>query len=103
MDGLAHLEQLSVRPERGRRGLGAALLESVCEWAAQRRLEAVTLTTFVHVPWNAPFYAKNGFRVMGDGQVGPELRKLQADEAAHGLDPTLRVCMRRDASLESPA
>ena len=97
VDGLAHLEQLSVLPSRGRQGLGAALLEHVCDWATRHRFAAVTLTTFTEVPWNAPFYAKHGFRVMNDSEVGPELRELRALEAAHGLDPAPRVCMRRDA------
>jgi len=96
VDGFAHLEQLSVHPDRGRRGLGALLVEHVCEWARRQRLAAVTLTTFSSVAWNAPFYAKHGFRAMQDTEIGPELRELQAIEAAHGLDPTMRVCMRRD-------
>jgi len=103
VDGLAHLEQLSVRPDRGRHGLGAALLEHVCSWAAQQRIDAVTLTTFADVPWNAPFYAKHGFRVIGDAEIGPELRNLRAHEAALGLDPASRVCMRRDLDVHRTA
>ena len=94
VDGQAHLEQLSVRPECGRRGLGASLLEHVCQWAAQR-FEAITLTTYEHVPWNAPFYAGHGFGVMDMDELGPELRGLRQQEAGAGLDPSLRVCMRR--------
>ena len=96
VDGAAHLEQMSVDPRYGRRGLGAALLTYVCEWARHKPFEAVTLTTFRHLPWNAPFYAKQGFRVLDDADVGPELHHRWAEEAAHGLDPELRVCMRRD-------
>jgi GNAT superfamily N-acetyltransferase len=96
VDGLAHVEQLSVLPSYGRRGLGTALLEYVVEWAAALRLEAVTLTTFDHVPWNAPFYEKRGFRSLADEELGPELRSLRMSEAMHGLDPAVRVCMRRD-------
>ncbi|HEV7525710.1 MAG TPA: GNAT family N-acetyltransferase [Acidimicrobiia bacterium] len=96
VDGLAHLEQLSVRPDHGRQGLGAALLDHVAQWAAQHEREAVTLTTFREVPWNAPFYAKHGYRVMSDAEIGPELETLRAQEAEHGLDPAQRVCMRRD-------
>jgi GNAT superfamily N-acetyltransferase len=95
VDGLAHLEQLSVRPECGQRGLGASLLEHVCEWARQHRFEAITLTTYEHVAWNAPFYAGHGFAVMGTEELGPELRGLRQEEAGAGLDPSLRVCMRR--------
>ena len=96
VDGLAHLEQLSVLPDHGRRGLGAALLERVEHWAAENGKPAVTLTTFTDVPWNAPFYAKHGYRVMTDAEIGPELDAIRAHEAEHGLDPELRVCMRKD-------
>ena len=96
VDGQAHLEQLSVLPDHGRRGLGAQLLEHVCTWAAEDGYPAVTLTTFRDVAWNAPFYAKHGFRTMSAADIGPELDELRAKEAEHGLDPVLRVCMQRD-------
>jgi hypothetical protein len=54
------------------------------------------LTTFSDVPWNAPLYRHLGFRVLDDDDIGPELRARRADEAARGLDPASRVCMRRD-------
>jgi len=95
VDGAAHLEQLSVLPDHGRRGHGGALLTHVREWAAQQGRSTVTLTTFEHVPWNAPYYARHGFRVIGDDEIGPELRQLREEEAEHGLDPALRVCMCR--------
>src|SRR5438874_12103060 len=66
VDGLAHLEQLSVMPEYGRRGYGAALLNRVCDRARQRGRDAVTLTTFERVPWNGPYYTRHGFRVLAE-------------------------------------
>ena len=96
VDGTAHLEQLSVDPQHGRRGHGAALLQHVCGWARENGHDAVTLTTFEHVEWNAPYYQRHGFRVMAESELGPELRHLRDVETAHGLDPTLRVVMRRD-------
>jgi hypothetical protein len=56
----------------------------------------VTLTTFERVPWNGPYYAGHGFRVLAEDEIGPELRQLRDEEAMHGLDRNLRVCMRRD-------
>ena len=56
----------------------------------------MTLTTFRHVPWNQPLYEHLGYRELTDGEIGPELRSLMAEEAAHGLDPALRVAMRKD-------
>jgi ribosomal protein S18 acetylase RimI-like enzyme len=96
VDGAAHVEQLSVLPAYGRRGHGAALLTHVCDWARQRRLGGVTLTTFERVSWNGPYYARHGFRVLAEDEIGPELRRLREEEATHGLDRDLRVCMRRE-------
>jgi GNAT superfamily N-acetyltransferase len=96
VDGTAHLEQLSVDPQHGRRGHGAALLEHVYVWARDNGHDAVTLTTFEHVEWNAPYYARKGFSVMSEDELGPELQRLRDEETAHGLDPTIRVVMRRD-------
>jgi GNAT superfamily N-acetyltransferase len=96
VDELAHLEQISVRPEYGGRGYGAALLEHVCDWARQQGFAAITLTTFSDLPWNGPFYAKHGFVALDPSFLGPELRALRNTETAHGLDPDRRVCMRRE-------
>jgi GNAT superfamily N-acetyltransferase len=95
VDGQSHLEQLSVLPASGKRGVGTALLEHVCEQAAAQGYRWVTLTTFIDIPWNAPFYAKHGFERMSGEEIGPELRALLVTEAEHGLDPAQRVCMRR--------
>ncbi len=101
LDGHAHVEQISVRPDHGRRGLGAALLEGACSWATRQGFAAITLTTFRDVAWNAPFYAKHGFRILDEHEAGPELTERRAEEEAHGLDPALRVCMLRDLRSSS--
>lgn len=94
VDGEAHLEQLSVHPSEGRRGVGAALLDAAVEWAARNGHEAVTLCTFADVPWNAAFYARHGFVEVTD--LGPGLRSLRERERRLGLDDLgRRVVMRR--------
>jgi GNAT superfamily N-acetyltransferase len=98
VDGNAHLEQLSVDPRHSRRGHGAALLAHACQWALDQAHPAVTLTTFDHVEWNAPYYARHGFEVMTEEELGPELRELRDEETRHGLDPALRVVMRKDVA-----
>ena len=95
VDGCAHVEQLSVRPDRQGAGVGRALLEQVREWSVATGRPAITLTTFRDVPWNRPLYEHLGFRSLTDEEIGPELRAVQDHEAADGLDPTTRVCMRR--------
>ncbi|MHB1516742.1 MAG: GNAT family N-acetyltransferase [Acidimicrobiales bacterium] len=95
IDGCAHVEQVSVEPGHQGQGLGRALIYEVESWAAGEGLEAMTLTTFAGVPWNRPLYEHLGFRVLGEEELSPGLRALRDDEAAHGLDPELRVCMRK--------
>jgi GNAT superfamily N-acetyltransferase len=94
VDGNAHIEQMSVRPDHQGSGVGRALMERVRAWAGETGMPAVTLTTFSDVPWNAPLYRHLGFRVLTEDELGPGLRAIRDEEAAHGLDPARRVCMR---------
>lgn len=102
VDGLAHLDELDVHPDHGRRGLGAALVETVVAWAGSQGLAGVTLTTFRDVPWNMPFYARLGFRPLRDSELTPELREVVAAETRRGLPPEKRVVMRYDLYLGLP-
>jgi GNAT superfamily N-acetyltransferase len=89
-----HLEEMDVLPEHGRQGLGRALLQAVCAWVVAQGERTLTLTTFRDVPWNAPFYERCGFQPLAEDQLTGALRRLLADEAAHGLPPPTRVAMR---------
>ncbi|WP_432542547.1 GNAT family N-acetyltransferase [Kineococcus sp. SYSU DK002] len=95
VDGAAHVEQVSVHPAHARRGLGRRLLGTATGWAADHGLDAVTLTTFAEVPWNAPYYARLGFTVVPDDEAGPGLRAVRRHERDLGLDAWPRVAMRR--------
>jgi len=90
----AHLEEIDVHPEHGRRGLGTLLVRWVCRWADSRGRTAVTLTTFRDVPWNMPFYARLGFEEVAAGELTPALHEVLEDEARRGLDTSRRVAMR---------
>ncbi len=57
-----YLDQVSVLPDHGQRGLGAQLVQRVIEEARARGYRRVSLSTFRDVPWNGPFYRKLGFR-----------------------------------------
>jgi GNAT superfamily N-acetyltransferase len=96
VDGVAHVEQVSVHPEHAGHGIGAALIEHVAGWARAHGSPALTLTTFADVPWNAPYYERLGFRRLSDDELTPGLRAIRAEEAAHGLDEWPRLAMRRD-------
>lgn len=95
IDGCAHVEQISVHPRHQGQGLGRALLDAVEAWAAGRGLKGLTLTTFREVPWNRPLYEHLGFRVLTEVELTPGLRTVHDEEARHGIDPALRVCMYR--------
>jgi GNAT superfamily N-acetyltransferase len=92
LDGDAHLLELDVHPAHGRKGIGAALVRRVVAWARARRLPAVTLTTFRHLPWNAPFYRRLGFRILSAHEHTPALKAVLVDQKGRGL--AKRVAMR---------
>lgn len=92
-DDLPHLDEVDVEPSHGRRGLGTALVQAVCEWATASGFSMLTLTTFRAVPWNLPFYARLGFVEIPRDLLRPELAAVVSDEAARGLAPETRAVM----------
>jgi GNAT superfamily N-acetyltransferase len=96
VDGNGHVEQVSVHPSVGGRGLGRQLIDHAAAWARGAGLTRLTLTTFVEVPWNGPYYERLGFRVLDDAELGPDLRRIRDAEAAAGLDRWPRCAMVRD-------
>ena len=105
VDGHPHIQELDIHPDHGRRGLGGAMIEAVCEWARANGHAVITLTTERDIPWNAPYYARLGFEILPEAQWGAGLREIAVDEIAHGLNPETRVAMIRRiaASGDVPA
>lgn len=96
LDGAAHLSQLSVHADFGRRGLGRGLLAASIGWARRAGLPAMTLTTFRDIPWNGPFYRRHGFVDLDEADLTPGLRETRDHEIELGLDDLApRVAMRR--------
>lgn len=102
VDGHAHVEQLSVRPDHQGQGVGRALLDCVGAWALDNEMSMITLTTFAHIDWNRPLFEHLGFRLLRDEEIGPGLREVRRAETARGLDPWLRACMARPLATECP-
>jgi GNAT superfamily N-acetyltransferase len=100
VDAQAHIAQVSVRPDHQGHGIGRALIDRVAEWASEAGRATITLSTFATVPWNGPLYAHLGFMAIPEEEIGAELRELREEETRHGLDPALRICMRRTVSDE---
>ena len=95
VDNRAHIEQVSVHTDHGGKRIGQSLIKQAVSWAREQHMDAVTLTTFRDIPWNAPYYERCGFIVIADENVLPGLREVRLSEAAHGLDRWPRVCMQR--------
>ncbi|WP_394350068.1 GNAT family N-acetyltransferase [Streptomonospora sp. PA3] len=95
LDGAAHLEQLAVHREHGRRGVGTALLEAVCGLARSEGFGAVTLTTFRDVVFNAPWYGRRGFVEFPRPEWGPQLCAQWRREEEAGIAVAPQVAMRR--------
>ena len=98
VDGLAHIEQVSVALSHARRGVGASLIDHLARVAHGEQRSALSLTTFRDVPWNAPYYERLGFVILAPGAWGPEMAELVAREegSVPGCDP--RVAMIRPLS-----
>lgn len=101
VDGGAHIEQVSVHPDHARQRIGRALIERAASWARSHRLDALTLTTYVEVPWNGPYYERLGFLYLAAEEETPGLRAIRERERAHGLDAWPRACMQ--LTLRPPA
>ncbi len=101
VDGHSHVGQLSVLPEYGRLGIGRALVEAGCRFAEGQQHHLITLTTFIDVPFNAPWYRRLGFDDLPE-PLSPELAHVVADEsdlAAFGA----RVAMGRPLGVTAPS
>jgi len=96
----AHLQEIDVHPEHARQGLGARLIAAIARWAEARGARALMLSTCDDVPWNGPYYARLGFRVLAAAELTPELLLARQIEAAAQLPMEHRICMQ--LTLGSP-
>lgn len=93
-DGESWLEEVDVHPEHGGRGLGRALVERTIAWARESGAASIALSTFRDVPWNAPFYARLGFRELAPPELPPAIRRIVDEERSRGLPTDRRLVMR---------
>jgi len=93
IDRCLHVEELSVSRHFQGRGMGRKLLLATIEQARRQQLEAVTLTTFRDLPWNAPFYQRMGFTLLGRDETAAYLIEYLDNEVVHGLPDERRCAM----------
>ncbi|WP_157259905.1 GNAT family N-acetyltransferase [Chamaesiphon minutus] len=93
VDDTLYLQQIDVEPEHGRRGIGSALVKTVCTWAQQQGYRIVSLSTFRDIPWNAPSYAKIGFHPVDETLLTTGFQQIRIKELTAGLPISERVVM----------
>lgn len=96
LDGHLFVQQVTVSPESARQGLGAQLLDFAQDRASEFGMHGLSLTTFRDVYWNAPYYSRLGFEIVGESDLTPGLASKLQDESSRGLAAWPRVAMRRD-------
>lgn len=94
-DGFLHVMELQVLPEHGRGGIGGRLLEAIAAQAASSGSPGVTLACFRSVPWQLPFYARNGFTDYPPAEWTPGHQRSWAAQERFGLDMTDRTFLIR--------
>jgi GNAT superfamily N-acetyltransferase len=93
--GTAWLDQLSVLPRWQGRGLGAALIDRTSRRAREFGHDALYLSTYLGVPWNAPFYERRGFSALSRADWPRAFRLQFMIENSHGHPPWRRTIMQR--------
>lgn len=98
-ENVLYLDQISVDPAQGRKGLGGALIRRVMEEAKDRGLKRVVLSTFRDLPWNGPFYRKHGFRELPRRKLEKWMIEIESAQDERGLDVRARCFMMRRTGL----
>jgi N-acetylglutamate synthase-like GNAT family acetyltransferase len=94
-DGTAWLDRLSVLDRWQRRGYGAALIDRTAAAVRALGFGTLYLSTYRDVPWNAPFYERQGFEEVPCRMWPHAFRTQFMAENRHGHPPWRRTIMRR--------
>jgi GNAT superfamily N-acetyltransferase len=100
LDSEPYLQQISVRANFMRRGIGAWLIGRVVQAALDAGHSRLWLTTYAHLAWNRPFYERLGFTVVPDRDCGRELQGVLDFERRWLPQAQMRVAMCR--SVDGP-
>lgn len=101
LDHGLYVQEINVHPDHAGHRLAVPLLAAAEILAQSLDLATLTLTTFRHVPWNAPYYARLGFVMIPDNEIGPEMRIVIARQHEAGLNIADRVAMQRAVTVGS--
>lgn len=88
-----HIDELDVQDGQHGKGLGKRLLQHAADWARANGLSRLSLTTFRGIPWNAPYYARFGFREWDGADAPEDIRRALQNEASNGLSDRCAMVM----------
>ncbi|WP_169711715.1 GNAT family N-acetyltransferase [Henriciella litoralis] len=93
-DGDLYIDQISVSPDFGRRGIGTALMKTAEDMATNLGINSILLSTFRDLAWNGPFYASLGYGVIPKHAYSSFMKEVEAAQAPF-MDVSLRIFMRK--------
>ena len=96
VDGAGYLDQLSVRRDAQRRGIGGRLVERAISWAEREGHDSLWLTTYGQLPFNRAYYERHQFSVVPEPEWTPGIAHHVAEQRRWLPGPEHRVAMRRD-------
>lgn len=85
VDDVLYCAEMSVMRHHHGKGLGEKLLNRFVAYAKEEGFKGVSGITFKNVPWNGPYYLKQGFSYLGESQIGPELKAIMSGPAETDL------------------
>lgn len=88
-----HIAEVSVAADWQRQGVGKRLIEEVAGLARRQGMQRLTLTTFVQVAWNAPYYQRLGFRTIPVARLDVYLLHILTQEVEQGFAANSRCAM----------
>ena len=95
IDGEFYVGEVSVSEAYQKKGIGSKLFETALTEAKSLGLSTATLTTFIDVPWNAPYYQRLGFVILTADKLPQYLKRKLQEEKLAGLPLDLRCAMRK--------
>jgi GNAT superfamily N-acetyltransferase len=98
-DGEPFVEQLSVRMAAMRQGIGRTLLATAGEIERANGARRLWLSTYAHLPFNRPWYERQGFAVVRMEHCGADVLRTVAFERQWLPLPQERVVMRKALPL----
>lgn len=87
--------EVDVRADVQKQGVGKQLIQYAIAFAQQERFKYVTLTTFIDVIWNKPFYEKLGFEIIQNQSLAQYLQDTLDCEVVYGFNRKDRCAMRK--------